>query len=331
MSFKSEERRHQLAWKASTRTLSVEARQAGLYTKAPRGRAPERDEMFLHETRCEENLLPGVRVEALKVFKDANLDWHDGPAGGGPSNYLMDSMVSCVNCLMPFAHDGAALAALFRSLVPNAVGAMPVDDGRVLIFEWIGVGNPLRETSPKRRRSSHGTSADAFCAIRRDDGGLTGLIIEWKYTETYPEEKRKFGEPYLPFLEAEDGPIDAGRCGGPRALLVDPLYQLARLQLLAHATERARDLDCDRVIVVVLVPEGNRDYRTQVPGAELRARNPGLPLAEVWAGLLRRPDRFALTSFDDLLSTFHDDEFPAIAATVREVRARYSRGELRGS
>ena len=40
--------------------------------------------------------------------------------------------------------------------------------------------------------------------------------------------KRKFGEPYLPFLEAEDGPIDAGRCGGPRALFVDPLYQLAR-------------------------------------------------------------------------------------------------------
>ncbi len=188
MSFKSQERRRQLDWKATTRSLSVEARLAGLYTKPSQGRTPARDEVFLHETRSVENLLPGVRTEALKIFKDANLDWHDGPAGGGPSNYLMDSMVSCVNCLIPFAHDGAALAALFRQLVPNAVGAMQVDDGRVIIFEWLGVGNPLAETSPKRRRSSHGTSADAF-------------------------------------------------------------------QLLAHATERARDFDCDRVIVVALVLE----------------------------------------------------------------------------
>jgi hypothetical protein len=331
MSFKQDERQYQLDWKRHTKGLSVEALRPGLYTGPPNGHEPKRDETFLHEAHSEENLLPSVRTEALDIFERAGIDWHEGPDSRRPSNYLMDSMVSCVNCLMPFANDGLSLATLLRPLVPDAVEARPVEDGRVLSFEWIGVDNPLGERSPKRKRGSHGTSIDAFCVLRRADGGHTGLLVDWKYTESYPKEKQEHGHDYVPLLEAADGPIDLAQCGGATALMVNPLYQLARQQLLAQATERQHAFDCDRVMVVVLVPEGNLGYREHVPGASLRLRFPRLSLGEVWTRILRSPDRFALTSFDRLLAGFQDDAFPAIAPPIREMRARYFRGGFGGA
>jgi hypothetical protein len=324
MSFKQNELMLQLAWKSRTRSLSAGALAPGLYTGPSDRKKATRQEMFLHETRSEENLIPDVRRQALEIFQQEGIDWHHGPVGK-PSNYLMDSMVSCVNCLMPFATDGVALATLLRPLVPDAVEAEPIEDGRVMSFEWMGVDNPLREPSPKRKRGSHGTSADTFCKLRRADGGRTGLLLEWKYTESYLDEEQKFGSHYLPLLEAADGPIDLTRCGGARALFLDPLYQLARLQLLAQATERAQALGCDRVIVAVIVPDGNLDYRRHIPGADLRQRYAGLSLEKTWSTLLRLPDRFVLTSLDELLSAFRDDAFPGIAPALREIRARYSR------
>jgi hypothetical protein len=325
MTFKSDELRRQLSWRSATTTLSPEARVPGLYTGRSPGDARGRDPMFIHETRAEENLLPAVREEAITLFRNAGIRWHDGPGDGRPSNFLMDSMVSCVNCLLPFAHDGKALARLMRSLVPDALEAKPIEEDRVLAFEWLGIGNPLGETSPKRTRGSHGTSADAYCEIARSDGGRTGLLIEWKYTERYLDEGGKPGGPrYAPLLKADDGPIDLDTCGGVEALFVEPLYQLARLQLLAQAMERAPNSGCDRVLVVVIVPEGNLDYRTRVPDSPLRDRFPGVPLAELWPRLLRRPDRFALSSFDSLLASFPSGEFPAVEPALREVRKRYA-------
>src|SRR5476649_1359380 len=123
MTFKSDEREQQLRWKNTTTTLSSEARAAGLYTRPPPepGRALKREEMFLHESRTGENLSPTVRAEALAIFRNAGIPWHDASGDGGPSNFLMDSMVSCVNCLLPFAHEGKALAKLLHTLVPDAV------------------------------------------------------------------------------------------------------------------------------------------------------------------------------------------------------------------
>jgi hypothetical protein len=162
--------------------------------------------------------------------------------------------------------------------------------------------------------------------LRRTDGGHTGLLIEWKYTEECPEGNVKYGHHYLPLLESADGPVDVARCGGAKKLFVDPFYQLARLHLLAQATERERVLDCDRVMVLLLVPDGNLNYRKRIPSADLRRQFSGLGVTEIWVKMLRQPDRFTFASFDGLLSTFSDEAFPALAPVLREVRARYYRG-----
>lgn len=317
MTFVRSEVRHQLHWKETTPDLSAAARRAGLYTGPQHRGLGTRRSIFLHEACADENLLPAIREEALDLFRTIGISWHDGPDDGRPSNYLLDSMVSCVNCLLPFARDGAALAALLRSIVSDAVDALVIEDGRVLTFEWLGEGNLLRESSPFRRRGSHGTSADAFCVLKGQNGATTGVLIEWKYTESYQSARFHFGAPYRPFLEAPDGPIDVSRCGGSEPLFVDPLYQFARFQLLAHQLERTGV--ADRVILLVIAPDGNVDFRKHVP-AVLRASHPGLDLAESWKALLRQPDRFALTSFRSLMASCE-----ARTLAIEQAEARYVR------
>lgn len=122
-------------------------------------------------------------------------------------------------------------------------------------------------------------------------------------------------------IEADDGPIDLALCGGVEALFVDPLYQLARLQLLAHAMERAGA--ADRVMVLVVVPECNADYRMRLPGV-LRERYPRAPLRELPAYMRRACDTGdSMRSIKGRHMTFHrglSDSF------VRALNDAYTRG-----
>lgn len=308
MSFKSDERRHQLRWKARTSALTPEARQPGTYTAADTG---PRSDHFLHEDHAVENLLPSIRDEALDLFASIGAEWHDGPTPQLPSNYLMDSQVSCVNALLPLAHEPAALAALFAPLVPGATGAAEVEDGRCLTFEWNGLGNPLGERSPKRRRGAYGTSLDAYTILTTPTERV-GLAIEWKYTEQYLRARPKpWGlRDYARWFTDPAGPLE----GPPRTWITEPLYQLARSQCLCWRMEANHELDVDRVVFAVVVPDANRDYRGHTP-----APLEGPDLLPAFAARLRRPDRFAETSLVRLLSTF---DHPALD----EVRARYVDG-----
>lgn len=328
MSFKSRERTLQLRWKKETGSLSPAAKRPGLYTGPSRDSTPRRDEMFLHEDHCKENLLPEIRSEALTLFESIGVDWHDGPPSCLPSNYLMDSQVSCVNALLPLAHDAEALAAFFRPLVPGAVGACEVEASRLLTFEWIGLHNPLGEPFKERRRGANGTSLDAYCILETSHGKRVGLAIEWKYTESYKPGKYKGWtlDVYRPHFEAVDGPLDCRPIGGCAALFYEPLYQLARSQALAWRMEQAHELGVDEVRFVVVVPHENRAYRGTVTSPLMAKVFRDQGVVEAYQRLLRRPDRFICTSLADLMRAFDENKFRGIAAPLAEVRRRYVRG-----
>jgi hypothetical protein len=65
------------------------------------------------------NLLPEAQEAALERFRKLGIRWHDGTPVG-PSNHLRSSQVQCVNALMPFVNDPAALRALFGGSLPIA-------------------------------------------------------------------------------------------------------------------------------------------------------------------------------------------------------------------
>lgn len=275
--------------------------------------------MFLHEEHSVENLFPAIRDYAVSTFRKNDIAWHDGPSADVPSNYLMDSMVSCVNCLIPFATDPAATAALFAPFVPAARAAVAIDGDAFVAFEWLGAQNYLEEKSPKRKRGSHGTSPDAHVVLERENGSRVGILLEWKYTESYSK-GASFGKHYSAFLEAPDSPIDLGGLA-PDVLFYEPFYQLARTILLADRMERARENGVTETLVLVVVPEGNRAYRDTITSPELRGR--GESVAEVMQTLLRRKDRLLFLTPGDLLTQFPRERFPAIRETVSEALARY--------
>ena len=327
MSFRGDERRLQLQWKARTSSLTQDARRPGVYTGKARRPGPKtrRDAMFLHEDGAQENLLPFIRERALAHFELHGIDWHDGGRPNVPSNFLMDSMVSCVNCLFPFAFDATALARLFRPLVPDAVGAIPIEDGLFLTHEWIGAENYLEEASPGRKRGAKGTSIDAYCVLTCADGRRVGLLIEWKYLERN-EPGRRHGEHYRRFLEAEGSPVDVSRCGGVEALFHEPYYQLARQVLLASRMEVAKEFGAERFLNVLLVPAGNLEYRDAGCSPQLQRLAPGRPVHVVLQSLLVDPSRFACSTFQELAGAIELPVESPLTDAVGEVLARYCAG-----
>ena len=332
MSFKGRERALQVRWMRATKTLSDAACRPGVYVAPPKGRFPRgrgrRDEMFLHEEHSPENLLPAVRDEALRLYTELGIVWHEGPKPELPSNYLLDSMVGCVNALLPLAHAPEALATFFSPLVSDAIGSVIVEGDRYLTFEWIGLDNPLAEVLEGRKRGSRATSIDAYCILKTALGRHVGLAIEWKYTESY--EGSQFYERAVPYyahhFDGPDSPLDCRSIGGEEALFYNPFYQLARSQVLAHKMEKSREVGVDEVHFVLIVPQENRAYRESVTSPRLAATFPGVGVVGIWEELQRKPDRFACTSLTELMGSFDEELFPAITDAMREVRLRYVEG-----
>lgn len=120
------------------------------------------------------------------------------------------------------------------------------------------------------------------------DGGLTGIVVEWKFTESYDRPVR-FHRPggadrrevYRTLYEAPDGPF---RTRSPfEAYFHEPHYQLLRLVLLGQGMVDAGELGVDLAVVAHAVPRGNRTLLETVPDG-LSHLGPTVP--EVWGELV---------------------------------------------
>ena len=281
------------------RLFSPAARPPGLYRGLPRP-------FCLPPEHAAENLAPAIRAAAIAYFRDHRIHWHDG-TGDAPSNHLCSSQVLCVNFLFPFSDQPGALAAMLRPLYPRLKHMLPVEDGRYVAFEWIGLQNYLNERvrrGESRTRGANSTSADAMVLFERDDGGRQMVLIEWKYTESYGSRsirRSAYGtdrlDIYAPFLGRRDCPIRL-TAGTPQdALFVSPFDQLMRLQLLARELERANELGADSVSVLHIAPRRNQELGrvTSEPLEQL-----GSSVSEVWTRLVHPADRFASASIEEL-------------------------------
>lgn len=289
----------------------------GSYKNAPR-------EFCLVEAYSAENLWRGCREEALAYFANRVIPWHDGPEKASrPSNHLCCSQTACVNVLMPFRNAPEALAAALRTLDfpvrrilpfeadrPGNDGSPPLEGRQVaaggyVAFEWIGTRNYLREgpggrpaEDNGRSRGQNATSADFAIRFEDLDGQVQLLLGEWKYTESYSvgADKRlgRLGKSetrtdrlvtYLPFLEAEDCPIQLPEGVGPEVLLFDPFDQLMRLQLLAKAME-GEEVGASKVTVVHVAPEENIDLLERITSPELARLFPDASVHSIWSKLV---------------------------------------------
>lgn len=282
-------------WKDTTAVLPESARGAG-QTWVQGRREQEVVGPFpvcLPLRHADENLVAEVRAEAIERFARHGIAWHHGTPGPDgvewPSTHLLDSQVQCVNVMLSLASAPDRGLAFVRAAEPEASGLVDVEDGSTVAFEWSGERDHLGERRGRSLlRGRFSTSVDAFLVASRPDGGRTGILVEWKFTESYDrpvpfrgtggtDRRDVYRERYLasetPFAVRPE--IDA--------YFHEPHYQLLRLVLLADAMVQAGEFGMDRAVVVHGVPAGNDALLATVPEGLARF---GTTTPEVWTALV---------------------------------------------
>jgi hypothetical protein len=307
-----------IEWKQATPTLPEGARKPGPY----RGGGPY--DFCLPTEFAVYNLLPDARAEGLSRFMAAGIPWHQGRAGI-PSTHLLSSQVQCVNALAPMIRDGESLKQFFGGVLDIATvlpfGDLAFDPEDLMVFEWVGLDNYLGEWSGKLpTRGANVTSTDAAIRYETSDGSVEVALVEWKYTEEYHGKrlnKERTTKVRMPRYRERflSGPYRTDRIQY-EDLFVEPLYQMMRQQLLAHAMEEAHELGAERVRVVYAAPSRNSELRTSLLDVH-KAATASDDLIDVWQGMLR----------DDFADRFHYLDTAALVApaapTSEEFRTRY--------
>lgn len=322
--FLDRERIRQTAIKQSLPYFSAEARQDGIYRKKSRS-------FCLPKSVARENLLADIRDEACNYFQNHQIGWHDGTIDT-PSNHLCSSQVCCVNFLFPFMNRPQELRDLLRPIFPALHKMLPLETPEsYLAFEWIGLENYLGEktrSATMRTRGANFTSADAMVMFEHSGGLRQIVLIEWKYTESYPPQCKRFaasgtdrGAIYAPLFDRDDCPIDKSILPNYDALFYEPFYQLMRQQLLAHEMELAREFDADIVSLLHIAPAQNTDFQ-KVTSPALKAI--GKTVTEVWDKLTAPTKRFAHVSTESLFGTFPINQYTALTSWWDYIHQRYS-------
>jgi hypothetical protein len=220
------------------------------------------------------NLHPDYRQRIVDSF--AYSDEHTQPIGWHThANHGASSQVCCVNFLFPFA-DQPDLLARWIDHVLDVDGSQPEvieqrnGEDHYVAFEWFPETDYLNEAGKdgKRNRGSNSTSVDA--GVRYRIGGeLHLLLVEWKYTESYPakrDPKSFAGDPtriarYQNIWKRPHGPIRADLDVDLTDFLLEPWYQLLRQQMTAYHAETDPLSEVDRATLLHISPKENSALR----------------------------------------------------------------------
>jgi len=334
--FLNREKVAQAAWRQSSASLSDCAQEGvGLYAKTGSGPYD-----FCLPVECaSENLFEGIREAAIDYFHSppgpygggAAIPWHDGK-NGLPSTHLCDSQVCCVNFLFALRDRRDAVTTLLKTAFEDCAFAVPVQEGETGFIEFEWVGDPsvelIGEGSP-RTRGANATSTDAAACFIDDHGKRHLVLIEWKYTESYP-----LSEKVINKFDGKSGLTRRGRYeqlffdpnGSINSDLVtlqdlgyEPFYQFLRQQLLADAL--APDFASARVLH--LAPRANVDFR-QITPAALRERGLGEAATTVWGRLIRDSKAFRSLTVEDAFAPVLENPENELRDWADYIRERYS-------
>lgn len=314
----------QIKWLANTATVTPEAKRPGLHSIG------KMLPYCIPAEHAAQNLMPAIREKAVEYFRAHGIKWHDHSIAG-PSNHLADSQVCCVNFLMALAGSEDLLINLFRRYFPNIIEVLPMDEGELVAFEWIGAKNYLKEKirpGEKRVRGSMCTSADAAVMFKTHSGRKIIVLIEWKYSESYKEESYRFARSgtdrmtiYQHLYDKDNFPVDKSKLPAFESLFYEPFYQFMRQQCLAREMETAHELGADEVYVMHLSPKANKDFGA-VTSAELRQL--GSTATEVWQALLVDKSRFLPLHIDEFFDNKLMCGYPDLRDHWNYLRDRYA-------
>lgn len=321
--FLESEKQRQAAAKLKLHLFSVGAQNDGEYKNKPRSFCLPK------EFACE-NLFQGIRQRALSFFRENEIKWHDG-INGSPSNHLCDSQVCCVNFLFPFSDKPEALRKLLCPLFPTIKQVLPIEKDLFVTFEYVGQQNYLGERkrpNAKRTRGANFTSADSAVLFEHQDGRRQLVLVEWKYTESYSSTSLRLSKNgtdrtkiYSRLWKMEDCPLNKAVIPSFSSLFFEPFYQLMRQQLLAHEIERAHEFGVDICSFLHIAPGRNLEFQNVTSP---RLKSVGPTVNDVWAKIVRRPDRFRSVKTEHLFNRLALTDFPELTDWWKYITERYS-------
>lgn len=282
----------------STFTEQEKRRQARFFETAV-AKDMLRSAYVLQPDQRKHNLWEGIRDQAENYFgPPRNVAWHIHACSG------LSSQLACLNFLMPLSSRPEALGEVIgRALGRQGLRMLPVESGPHYVgFEWIGTRDYLGEWGEggKGTRGAQVTSADAV--VRFENAGrIETLLIEWKYTESYgdapdPKSEAKRVSRYKDKAFFPDGPFRADLGLEVQDLFWEPVYQMARQQMLAWRMQQAHEDGAERVSVLHVSPRGNTALHKVTPP---RLSDRGADVFDVFRGLLVRPEDFVSVALED--------------------------------
>jgi len=168
-----------IEWKSFTEILPDEARRPGQVLN--RRKEPVDVAYAMPRAYADHNLLPEVRGQALALFRELGIPWHQG-RDGSPSPHLRSSQVQCVNALGQMVSDPSRIERAFSEALGDLdsvrdFGEIDANEkGRFLTFEFIGEKDYFGESRAGiRTRGTQCTSVDAAFAYRTQDGRDVGV------------------------------------------------------------------------------------------------------------------------------------------------------------
>lgn len=312
MSFKSEQYKNAVQFKTS-----LQDNEENEYIVIVKG---EPYSHFLKKTQL--NLWENIREDVLSYFPVKKITWHTNEMENNPETIpegnMHSSQISCVNHLFLLRKNQTYATAILKNIDKRIVSAEIVcdgygDDGYVEFESW-GIkenNNPLNEKEHgilpngkkwKRQRGSFSTSVDAVMVGKKDDGENVLVLIEWKYTESYPYGKiikTSNSSEYNKLLMNKESPII--QIDNIMDLYYDPFYQLMRQTLWGW--KASKEYCCDEYIHLHIIPNGNLKIQ-EITSPNLRSK--GNNMSDVWKKLLKEPCRYKVLSAEKLLSPLKD-------------------------
>lgn len=246
------------------------------------------------------SLYPPFREGALEYYNEHCIAWWGG--NDRPTDSPISSQVACLNHLEPARLNHDLAIQLACRYVPDAAEVLPIEDG-YLAYEWVGTNSYLGERGwSLKSRGKNITSVDALMPVKRRDGQVCLMLIEWKYTECYSskclavsEKGTRRIEIYRPLLEEPGCPI---RLGDHERLFFDPYYQLMRQTLLAWQMTRHREFGATDWIHIHVAPSANVKLLQVVTSPQLAEFK---TMECAWRSVLLEPDKYRLVTPHEVL------------------------------
>ena len=255
----------------------------------------------------EKNLWKEICKETIKYFDVNRVVWW--PGSEKPSGHLLSSQISCLNHLFYFRNDKGAALKLLQNINSDFTDVCADFENRYIGFEVVSKNSYLGEVTAgaKQTRGANCTSVDAMMTGILKSGKKIQVLIEWKYTEYYPEEDKSSGTSgktrksrYDALIDDKNSPIK--RTVSINNFYFEPFYQTMRQTLLAWKMieNKSSELNADDWLHIDIIPENNLSLRYFVPSPNFIK----IGTEEAWKSQLNEPEKYRIVTPQKLLQPF---------------------------